>query len=130
MRLPKLSIESRRGLPEGAALPAQLQTLHLNQCRDLASVLALQQLQHLTLCPDFVPERRVLGLSTLPALQTVELSYRKLHAAAGAASTWVLLPQLRVSSCYWIAITDTQRPWLQSSSSCQPSWQVQQQLLS
>lgn len=85
-------------LAEVAPLPAQLQALHLNPCRDLASVLALQQLQHLTLCPDFATQQQqqqVLELAQLTSLQELHLGYcarvfeeeRAVRGAAAAAPT-------------------------------------------
>jgi hypothetical protein len=81
---------------ECAALPPQLQSLHLSQCTDLAHILALQQLQCLTISPDLQQQQQVLQLVQLPALQTLGLSYQAGEAAVTAAQTWVLLPQLRV----------------------------------
>uniref|UniRef100_A0A383VYI6 Uncharacterized protein n=1 Tax=Tetradesmus obliquus TaxID=3088 RepID=A0A383VYI6_TETOB len=52
----------------GAALPAQLQSLYISNCTDLAPVLALQQLQCLTICPNFLEQQQVLELAKLPAL--------------------------------------------------------------
>ncbi|KAF6253490.1 hypothetical protein COO60DRAFT_417117 [Scenedesmus sp. NREL 46B-D3] len=87
----------------GVALPAQLQRLCLVNCFYLAPVLALQQLQHLTLAPfyddAFVPGPhelwRVQELAQLPALQTLTLIYADLHDAAATAWTWALMPQLQ-----------------------------------
>jgi hypothetical protein len=76
---------------KSTALPPQLQTLHLSECRDLAPVLALQQLQHITLCTAFesaAEQRQVLELARLPALQALQLSYRDIEAAAAAAPDW------------------------------------------
>uniref|UniRef100_A0A383W8V2 F-box domain-containing protein n=1 Tax=Tetradesmus obliquus TaxID=3088 RepID=A0A383W8V2_TETOB len=85
------------GMPggAGAALPAQLQSLHLGQCTNLAPVLALKQLQRLTLWPGFAKQQQVLELASLPAVQELHLNYQGSLAAAAAAPTWVLLPQLR-----------------------------------
>ncbi|WIA20082.1 hypothetical protein OEZ85_005942 [Tetradesmus obliquus] len=66
--------------------------------RDLASVLALQQLQHLTLCPDFATQQQqqqVLELAQLTSLQELHLGYcarvfeeeRAVRGAAAAAPT-------------------------------------------
>jgi hypothetical protein len=85
-------------LSKTAALPPQLQALHLSECRHLAPVLELQQLQRLTLCPEYTTaeqQRQVLQLAKLPSLQELQLSYRFFWAAAAAAPTWALLPQLR-----------------------------------
>lgn len=92
-RLTKLTIEG--SVHQGAALPAQLQSLHLDAHVDLAHVLALKQLQHLTLCADSVDQHHVLQLAKLPGLQELALYYHCGDAAAAAAPTWVLLPQLR-----------------------------------
>uniref|UniRef100_A0A383V515 F-box domain-containing protein n=1 Tax=Tetradesmus obliquus TaxID=3088 RepID=A0A383V515_TETOB len=92
---------SRSPLPSAAGasvLPAQLQALCLVKCKDLAPVLALSQLQRLTLCPDFAERQRVLELVQLPALQELHLDYRFAGLAtvtAGYARMWAQLPQLR-----------------------------------
>ncbi|WIA29984.1 hypothetical protein OEZ86_000082 [Tetradesmus obliquus] len=92
---------SRSPLPSAAGasvLPAQLQALCLVKCKDPAPVLALSQLQRLTLCPDFAERQRVLELVQLPALQELHLDYRFAGLAtvtAGDARMWAQLPQLR-----------------------------------
>uniref|UniRef100_A0A383W844 Uncharacterized protein n=1 Tax=Tetradesmus obliquus TaxID=3088 RepID=A0A383W844_TETOB len=80
---------------DSAALPERLQSLEWHKCTDLAPVLALKQLQHLTLCPDFAERQRLLELASLPALQELHLNYRGVLAAAAGAPTSALLPQLR-----------------------------------
>lgn len=97
------------------ALQAQLQTLHMGECTDLAHVLRLQQLQRLTLCPDFAEQRQLLQLEKLPALHELHLGYSALcgraAAAAAAAPVWVLLPQLR-----GLSVTSLPKPDKQPAS--------------
>uniref|UniRef100_A0A383W9B4 F-box domain-containing protein n=1 Tax=Tetradesmus obliquus TaxID=3088 RepID=A0A383W9B4_TETOB len=82
------------GVP--STLPAQLQVLHAgSQCTDLAAVLALKQLQCLTLSPELAEQRQLLELAKLPALQELHLYYNGPVDAAAAASNWKSLPQLR-----------------------------------
>uniref|UniRef100_A0A383W909 Uncharacterized protein n=1 Tax=Tetradesmus obliquus TaxID=3088 RepID=A0A383W909_TETOB len=86
--------------PGDATLPSQLQALVFRQCRDLAPVLALKQLQRLELWPINVEQRQLLELAKLSALQTLHLNYAEdtistEKLAAVAAPTWALLPQLR-----------------------------------
>lgn len=69
--------------------------LHLSPCRDLKPVLALKQLQHLTIWPTFAEQRQLLQLPQLPDLRVLHLRFTEVGAAAAAAPTWVLLPQLR-----------------------------------
>jgi hypothetical protein len=60
-------------------------------------VLALQQLQHLSVTLELPAsdQAQVLQLAQLPALQELQLVYTDLAAAAAAAPSWVLLPQLQ-----------------------------------
>lgn len=86
-----------KGVHRGAALPAQLQTLRLGRCSELARVLALKQLQRLTLQLDIKkgelqPE---LELAELPALQELDLCYFGDDVAAAAAPAFESMPQLR-----------------------------------
>jgi hypothetical protein len=96
---------TRHNMPPGAALPPSLQRLDVQQCPDLEPVLPLRQLQHLTMVADrrnrdgtpagALEQAQVLQLAQLPALQMLALHYRNVEAAAAAAQTWPLLPQLR-----------------------------------
>jgi hypothetical protein len=95
----------QHNLPPGAALPPSLQRLDILQCPDLAPVLQLQQLQHLTLFAESgwhaatpagaLTKTPLLQLAQLPALQTLALRYYGVEAAAADVQTWPLLPQLR-----------------------------------
>jgi hypothetical protein len=90
---------SNRGFipAEGSMLPAQLRHLQLTVAssgRALASVLPLQQLQHLDLLAEFLEQQPLLQLAQLPALQHLTLRYRDMCAAAKAAEAWAQLPQL------------------------------------
>lgn len=90
--------DARYVATEGVTLPAQLQRLCVADYTNIAPVLALQQLQHLTIAPYFdkvEKQTRVVELAQLPALQMLTLEYHQLEDAAAASPTWVLLPQLR-----------------------------------
>jgi hypothetical protein len=64
--------------------------------RALASVLPLQQLQHLDLLAEFGQQQPLLlELTQLPALKHLTLRYRDMVLAAEAAAAWVQLPKLR-----------------------------------
>jgi hypothetical protein len=97
-RLTGDSSDGRFSPAEGFVLPAQLQHLQLmvaDSGRALASVLPLQQLQHLDLLANFTEQQPLLQLTQLPALQHITLRYRSMYFAAQAAAAWAQLPQLR-----------------------------------
>jgi hypothetical protein len=82
---------------EKCVLPVQLQQLQVmvsGSGRALASVVPLQQLQHLDLLVNFPQQQPLLQLTQLPALQHLTLRYRDLSVAAQAAAAWAQLPQL------------------------------------
>jgi hypothetical protein len=58
-------------------------------------MLALQQLQRLSVFVDIDRQRSVLRLAQLPRLTALDLTYCELAAAAEAAPIWTLLPQLQ-----------------------------------
>lgn len=88
-------------LPDGSALPVQLQQLHLEAWEGagiMSALLPLQQLQRLSLFQGFAEQQPLLPLAQLPALQHVSLQYSEPHEAAAAAAAWPQLPQLRALS--------------------------------
>jgi hypothetical protein len=99
-KLTKLDV-CQCALAEASVVPAQLQRLTLatwDDDRSLAPVtrLQLQQLEHLRLRVEFMPQQPLLQLAQLPALQHLALEYSSAtEAAAATASAWPLLPQLR-----------------------------------
>jgi hypothetical protein len=95
-QLQRLTCDSSDGR-EKCVLPVQLQQLQVmvsGSGRALASVVPLQQLQHLDLLVNFPQQQPLLQLTQLPALQHLTLRYRDLSVAAQAAAAWAQLPQL------------------------------------
>jgi hypothetical protein len=105
-QLTKLGMDN--DLQEGMLLPTQLNSLRLGSCSDLAPLLQLQQLQHLSIFPEFEQPTQILALAQLPALQTLSLVYTSTAAAAAAAPTWALLPALRAVhvQCFDESVSD------------------------
>jgi hypothetical protein len=74
----------------------------------MAAVLALQQLQRLTLSFPYrglyrqpVLRQQVLQFTQLTSLRSLRLDFDELNAAAAEAPMWALLPQLRELSLAW-----------------------------
>jgi hypothetical protein len=76
-------------------LPSSLCSLRVSRVTDPAPILALQQLQCLSLYPAFREQSQVLELAQLPRLTALELVYREVKVVAAAAPTWALLPPLQ-----------------------------------
>lgn len=80
-----------------ATLPTHLQALDYGYCTNIAPLLALEQLQRLSLRPSFEQQSQLLELASLPALKELHLHYYSDKYAAAAAPTWALLPLRRLS---------------------------------
>uniref|UniRef100_A0A383VXL9 Uncharacterized protein n=1 Tax=Tetradesmus obliquus TaxID=3088 RepID=A0A383VXL9_TETOB len=95
-----LTINAYFGVPEGSALPQQLQRLELVSRSSRGDAVAelqllqLQQLQHLRLDTP-MKASSLQDLSQLQSLQHVALGYNHARAAQEVALSWALVPQLR-----------------------------------